>query len=105
MRQGKRISANLVKKFLPTLRRINTAEGRRWTVDGKQTYVTLNEVIEAYTKEKKNEVTKQVEVGIDSAEEEKMEQEDYDFTDPEQNPFILTGEELARTEAARKRGE
>lgn len=64
MRQQKRISANLVRKFLPSLRRVTTKQnGRRWTVDGKKMFYTLQEVIDAYAKPNKDETTKQVTTG------------------------------------------
>ena len=46
MHKSKRVSANYVRKFIPSLRRVTTVEGRRWAVNGKQFFVTLQDVIE-----------------------------------------------------------
>jgi len=49
MKSGNRISASYVRKFLPSLRRIRTKQnGLRWTVNGKDHFYSLQEVINAY---------------------------------------------------------
>ena len=49
MKNGKRISASYVRKFLPGLRRVRTEQnGLRWTVNGKDRFHSLQEVINAY---------------------------------------------------------
>jgi len=42
---SRRISANLIRKSYPSLKRINTPEGRRWTLDGKKMFVSLAEFL------------------------------------------------------------
>ena len=54
MKNGNRISASAVRKALPGLRRINTVEGRKWTVTGSDRFDTLADVVDAYFGEKKN---------------------------------------------------
>ena len=41
-----RISANYVRKFLPSLRRESTPEGRKWTFNGETYFNSLNDVID-----------------------------------------------------------
>ena len=50
MKHNKRPSVNYIRKFLPSLRRVSTLEGRKWTIDGKEHFGTLQEVIEFYGK-------------------------------------------------------
>ena len=54
MKKNKRPSANYIRKFLPGLRRIRTEQnGLRWTVNGKDRFYTLQEVINAYSRAQK----------------------------------------------------
>lgn len=49
MKNNKRPSASYVRKFLPSLRRVRTDQnGLRWTVNGKDRFHSLQEVINAY---------------------------------------------------------
>jgi hypothetical protein len=50
MKRHKRTTASFVRKFLPGLRRIATTSGRRWTVNGEDRFVSLQDVINAYGK-------------------------------------------------------
>ena len=50
IRNDKRISANYVRKFLPSLRRESTPEGRKWTVNGETYFDCLQDVIGFYNK-------------------------------------------------------
>ena len=43
----KRISASVIQKAFPTFRRVNTPEGRRWTLDGKVFYVSIVEFLDS----------------------------------------------------------
>jgi len=47
MKKHKRPTASYIRRFLPSLQRVSTPEGRRWTVDGKRHFETLQDVINA----------------------------------------------------------
>lgn len=46
MSGNKRISANYVRKFLPSLRRESTPDGRKWTFNGETYFDCLQDVID-----------------------------------------------------------
>ena len=62
MNKQKRISANFLRKFAPSLRRVSTPDGRKWTVNGKEFFDTLQDVIEHSLRIQKNIETKLFEV-------------------------------------------
>ena len=45
-KMNKRISANYVRKFLPSLRRESTPAGRKWTLNGETYFNSLQDVID-----------------------------------------------------------
>lgn len=50
MKHNNRLTRSFVSNFLPSLRRIATEQGRMWTVNGEDRFVSLQDVINAYRK-------------------------------------------------------
>lgn len=48
MKKQNRLTASYVRKFLPGLRRVFTAQGRKWTVNGTAIFDSLQELVRYY---------------------------------------------------------
>jgi hypothetical protein len=65
-KKGGRISANYIRKYFPSLRRVSTPEGRRWTLDGQTFLVSLQDVITSIRGEIKKAELAMAEVNANS---------------------------------------